>query len=186
MFKLVTPATPIITTAEAKAFLIVEHSADDALIDRLIASATRTVEKQTGRQLGQATWELYLNRFPTRIIDRNGAGGAIEIRKAPVISISEVAYTDPNGDQQTTTFLDNVISEPAYVFPPYGESWPSTRAVPNAVKVTFVAGYATVPEDVKTAVLLILRSLYENRGEAPDKALDLAINAHIDSIRWTL
>ena len=39
------PATAAITTADAKAWLKVEHSADDALIAMLIASATAHAEK---------------------------------------------------------------------------------------------------------------------------------------------
>lgn len=183
MFKLVTPASAILETTEVKSHLNVEHSEDDLFIQtQLIPSATRYIEKQTARQFGQATWELHLDAFPS---------GAIEIRKCPVLDVTEVAYTDANGDPQTlASFQKDTISEPARVLPAYGEVWPTTRTVLNAVKVTFTAGYSTVPAEAKHCILLLIGHWYANREGVLtgtiSKPVEFAIEALRDSLKWTL
>ena len=157
MYKLVTPAAePIVDVDVARHHLNVEHQEDTSLILGLVAAATRYLEKQTARQFGVATWEMYLDRFPCG--PDPGLSRCcvlpIEIRKCPVTDVTEVAYTDEAGDPQTVAgFQKDTISEPARVFPAYGEPWPLARCIPNAVKVTFTAGYPAVPDEAKQVVL---------------------------------
>jgi Phage gp6-like head-tail connector protein len=54
---------PQITRAEAKLFCRVEHFDDDALIDQLILSATKHVERITGWALNPQTQQKSHKRF---------------------------------------------------------------------------------------------------------------------------
>ena len=66
-------------------------------------------------------------------------------------------------------FLD-VKSEPGRICLAYGDSWPSTTLRPySGVCVTYIAGYgdagSDVPKNIRSAILLQLGELYENRED---------------------
>jgi hypothetical protein len=76
----------------------------------------------------------------------------------------------PAGD-----FLVDQESEPPRITPPYGEFWPQTLAVPNAVKIFFTAGYgnsgSSVPAAGKILMLQLINNWYENREPVTSDAL---------------
>ena len=169
----VAPAAEVLSTAEAKSHLKVTSSDEDTLIDSYVAAARVWCETFTGRQFVTATWELVLDRFP---------GDEILIPWAPLQSVSSIAYTDANGDAQTvatSVYTVDTKSVPGQVYLAYGQSWPSTQAIRNAVTVTFVAGYgaaSAVPENIRTAVRLLVGHYYEHRGDevaAPQVVKDI-------------
>lgn len=158
--KLITaPESEPITLAEAKAHLRVSGSDDDALISALIVAARQGAEHITGRALMPQTWELALDEF----------GEVIELPRPPFSAMSSVKYIDADGALQTmaeAAYLLDTHSEPARLMPAYGESWPSTRDQANAVLIRYQAGYAgaaTVPQEIKSWMLLRVGMLYENR-----------------------
>lgn len=73
-----------------------------------------------------------------------------------------VAVPAPAGD-----FLEDRESEPPRITPTFGNIWPLTQRVPQAVKVYFIAGYgndaATAPATLKVAYLQATGVCYENR-----------------------
>lgn len=169
------PAEPI-SVSEAKLHLRVDADLtnDDVLIDTLITAARRWCERYTGRALVQQTWDLR----------KDHANGCIEIHKVPVQSVSAIYYTDEDGVEQTLTaslYDVDVYSEPARITRAWNATWPDYRAVPNAWRVRFVAGYAVgspadygqnVPGELVSAMKLVIGHLYENRenvvaGQAP-------------------
>lgn len=157
------PASEPVTTAEAKLWLRVEHSADDDLIAELVTAARQKVEQQTGLAMITQTWRMSLDEFPC---------WEIELPRSPLQSVSSVTYVDHDGVTQTVSASDYAVDasiRPGTVEPAYGEAWPSARCQPNSVQVTFVAGYGSasaVPAPIKAAIKLTVASLYENRGEA--------------------
>src|SRR5262245_55104347 len=58
------PVSEPLSLTEAKNYLRVEHSADDALIASLIAAARTQVEARTRRALITQTWRIVLDRWP--------------------------------------------------------------------------------------------------------------------------
>lgn len=130
---------------------------DDAEVERLIPAGVHMVETDVQRALSPRGWAVYLEDFPL---------DAIELRRPPIISVTSVTYTDSQGGAQTlsSTLYDvDIISEPGRILTAYGEVWPSTMAVPNAVTVAFEAGYATtslIPPTLIEAVLLAVKALY--------------------------
>lgn len=186
--KIVTgPTENLLSTAEAKAFLRVDSSSEDTLIDSLVLAATSVAEKFTNRVFLTQTWDLWLDRFPSRT--KRGSDGWFEgEREAPLSSVVEgLRYIEiPKPPLQSITFLKtyntsdtesefssssyyvDTNSSPGRLALNYSESWPSVTLRPaNGIQVRFVAGYglaATVPEPIKLAVKMILTNLYENRG----------------------
>jgi len=70
-----------VTTAEAKAHMRVDTSADDTYIAALIAAATGMAELYTRRRLVRSTWCLYLDKFP--VLPKN----TIELPYPPLASV---------------------------------------------------------------------------------------------------
>lgn len=157
----VEPTVEPITLEEAKAHLAVSHSYDDAYINSLITAARQKAENHMALQICTATWKLYLDKFEP----------VINISKSPLTAISEITYTDTDGTEQTLTEDDYIldkIRKPARLVPAYNTSWPDTQQIPNAVCITFTSGFgvaADVPQVIKSAILLIVGHLYENRGD---------------------
>lgn len=160
----VAPAEEPVSRVEAKSHLRVDHSDDDTLIDGLIVAARQWAEGFLQRQLVTATWKLYLDYFP---LD----GSAIRLPLPPTQSVSSVQYIDEDGVLQTwdaSKYILDKESQPARLQPAYEQEYPATRDVPNAVTITFVAGYglaAAVPGPHKSAIKLVVAELYERREQ---------------------
>lgn len=164
------PAYPV-SRDEAKAQLRLDSTDDDALVDALIAVATMHLDGRDGwlgRALVMQTWDLQMHRFP----------GVIDVPLPPLRSISSITYLDSNNVSQTLAAskyqVDRNGQWRARIKPAYGETWPSTYDVWNAVTVRFVAGYEpgegsptdyaeNVPRPIKQAILLMVAHWYENR-----------------------
>lgn len=161
------PAELPVSLAEAKAHLRVTSANEDALITNLIKAATSHTEQLTGRAIVTQTWMKVLDNFPS---------DAIEL-KASLGSVTEIKYVDPDGAEQTLDPAHYQIDPyrlPGWVMPAYGYDWPEARATVNSVKVKFVCGFgnaASVPPDIKSALLLLIGHLYENREASTDRAL---------------
>lgn len=159
----VAPVSEPITTAEAKAFLKVQHDADDAVIDTLIKHVRDVCEHHCQRQLMTATWRLTLDSFP------GGSDGIILI-PPPLQSVTSVSYVDAAGTTQTLSsslYAVDARTDPGWLVPAEDEEWPETDEVINAVTVTYQAGYASreaVPADLKALMLAHLAQLYDKRA----------------------
>lgn len=154
------PAIEPVTLQEAKDHLNYTGSLDDSIIDFIIKTARETVENLTGRALITRTLELTTGCF----------SDVMELSKPTLQSVTSVAYIDTDGATQTlaTSIYDvDAKSTPGAVRLGYDQSWPSIRSVYNAVTITYKAGYGDnaqdVPGPLKSAMLLIIGHLYENR-----------------------
>lgn len=168
------PAVEPITLAEARLHLKLDATADDDLVTALITAVRERLDGSDGilgRALCTQTWDLLLDAFP---------GDAIKIPLPPLQFVESIKYVDTSGVLQTLSgSLYQVTGTsgfaPAKVWPAYGETWPSTRDQPEAVRVRFTAGYlddsspadtqAGVPQAIKAAIKLTLANLYEGRGD---------------------
>jgi uncharacterized phiE125 gp8 family phage protein len=154
------PALEPISLAEARDHLREDGTEQDVLIAGLIAAVRQHQEDTLGLALVSQTHALRLDSFPDEI----------ELPRAPVQSVTSIAYVDTAGAAQTlsaVSYTVDIYSTPARIIPAYGLSWPDTRDVPNAVTVTYVAGYgataAAVPDTLRSAALMRVADLYENR-----------------------
>lgn len=172
------PASEPVDTAELKAWLRLEHSADDALVSGLGIAARKALEKQIGRQLVSATWLLTLDGFPWpggwAMLENPGIypdPHTILIPKAPLQSVTSIQYYDLGDTLRTldaSTYDVDAVHDPGRIVLAMNKVWPVTRLKPGAVRITFVAGYGaagTVPEDIKLAIKMVVNHWYEHRGE---------------------
>lgn len=182
------PASEPVSVAEAKSHMGVTISADDTKIGLFITAARQYAEGQTRRAFIEQTWDYTLSKFPV---------GEIELPLKPVTSVSYVQYVDSTGATQSFAETSTSPETPkwtlttdgprALVFPNYSLSWPDTRTHGNAVTVRFVAGYATVPEDIKQALFLIVAHWYENREDssfAPLMSIPMGAQALLSAYKW--
>jgi len=181
------PTQEPISIEGAKEFLRIDISDEDDLIGELISTARRFVEEDAEIALLTSTWALYLDCFPA---------WEIELRKLPVQSISSVVYLDTTGASTTLSAslyrLDSK-NKPARLTPAYGQYWPSTYDVTNAVTITFVAGETsrdTVDDIAKQAMRHLIAHWYKNReavmttGAVPFE-IRLAYEACIARLAWS-
>lgn len=161
------PTDEPLTLVDAKAHLRVEITDDDTYITSLISRAREVFERETGRQLVDATWRAQLDRFPWS--DRE----PIELPKPPLQSVTTVTYLDSSGASQTwapAEYQVDVFDGPAarrgLLYPVVNEQYPDTYPIPDAVTITFIAGYgnaAAVPEEIKQHMLQLIGHYYEHR-----------------------
>ena len=157
------PAAAAVTLAEAKMQSSVTFADDDTLIENIyIKSATKSCEQVLQRKLITQTWKMFLDSWP----------GYIEVLFGDLQSVTHIKYTDLDGVQATfsnTKYDVDTISVPGRIFLKNGESWPSdTLNAVNPIEIQFVTGYgataASIPEDIRHAILLTADHAYENRG----------------------
>ncbi len=160
------PAVEPVSLAEAKARLRVSTSDDDADLTALLIGARQYAENYIRGALVTQTWDYKLDRgWPMVCVD-GYVRQRIELPLHPVQSVTSVSYVDEAGATQTlnsalyTVHIDRPF---AYIEKAYDATWPSVRDVSAAVTVRFVAGYlpAVVPDDIKTAILMHVRSIYD-------------------------
>ena len=162
------PASEPITLAEAKVHLKVTNSLEDNLINALITAARTWVENYSWRPL--ITQTLQANYDLKDLVSKE-----FLINKAPIQSISSVKYIDTNGTEQTisnTTYQTDLISPIARV---KLDSLPTCKDVMNCFKIQFVAGYANaaaVPQTYKSAILLLVAHLYDNKSQVQAQAMN--------------
>lgn len=139
------PLEQPVTLAEAKAFLRYPHSDEDGLISELIEAATESVEQQCGRVFVQRVLRATFHHFPV--------GDVIRLRPAPLLTVESVSYRDPDGAvivlDEGVDYLVDKTETLAEVLPL--RSWPRTGHFPDAVAVSFIAGYpgdGGSPEDL--------------------------------------
>lgn len=159
-YKVITAvATEPVTRTEAKVHLRVDSTADDTLIDGLITAAREFAEHYTNRALAEQTLEMALDCFPDDEDD------TIKLSRPPVTSITSIKYTDTAGTEQTianTAYALSAYGDSRTVAPTFGNYWPSTQDIPDAVRIRYVCG-VTAPKAAKSAILLLIGHLYENR-----------------------
>lgn len=167
------PAAEPVSLIEAKAWLKVEHTADDTLISGLISAARILAERMFGCQFVTATWQLTLEGFPE-------GGERIELPRGPLQSVTSIQYVDTDGEDQTLDASEYEVDEtrdPGFVQPVDAGYWPQARYWQvKTVQVTYQSGYgaaAAVPEPIKAALKFAVASWYTRRGDG-DTEVDLA------------
>lgn len=173
------PTEEPITVSDALDFCRIEAETDDTVVDSLIVVARRHIEGAVlNRSLLTQTWDWTLDSFPCAT--STNPYGSLIVPRPPLQSITSISYVDTAGATQTfssANYMVDTAIEPGRVNLVYGQSWPSTSCIPNAVTVRFVAGWtapADIPEEIKQAIKVYVGTLYENReslviGQTPSE-----------------
>ncbi len=156
------PATEPLSLDEAKAFLRVDGTDEDAFISTLITAARLHTESVTGRAMISQSWRVILDAWP---VDRR-----IRLPLAPLQSLTEIRAYDDDGVASELD-LDEFQSEagmtPACLFVPALVSGMPVLRRHNGIEIDYVAGYGDaaedVPQDLRHAVLTLVGYWFEHR-----------------------
>jgi uncharacterized phiE125 gp8 family phage protein len=152
------PAKEPVSLVQAKAFLRVDDTAEDAFITTLIAAARLHVEGVTGRALLAQSWRVVLDAWPS--------DGQVKLPVAPFMALTEITAYDEEGEGHTVP-LAQFLSEPdRLVLPHVVAGMPGLRER-QGIEVDYVAGYGAdaedVPADIVQALLLLIGYWFEHR-----------------------
>lgn len=141
---------------------------DDALLAGYIRAAAGYVERVYGLALLTQTIKQYHAEFPC------GSNTPLLLRIAPLASITSIVYTDSAGVSQTWTaseYTSGRLDLGGFVVPNIGFTWPgSVASLPNAVTVTYQAGFgakpSTLPYPITQAILYMVADMYTRREDS--------------------
>jgi uncharacterized phiE125 gp8 family phage protein len=153
------PEDEPLTTAQAKAHLRVIDTAENDLIDGLVAAARQFVEGEIGRALVSQGYNLRLPCWPSVVF----------LPRSPVIAIDGVSYTDAAGVEHELDADAYTLSagfDPARLT--FNASLLPTDTLGDVqpVVISYTAGYgdaAAVPQTIKQALQLLIGHWYINR-----------------------
>ena len=150
----------LFTTAEAKAHLKVDTTADDTLIDNLITAATESCQIYTNRYFIQTVVTQQCDHWHD----------IATLYKSPVSSVTHIKYYDTDNTQQTwaaSNYIVDTSSKPARIGLAPDKSFPDIAERLNAIEVRYTVGYGSgsedVPQGIRQAVLLTIGNWYANR-----------------------
>ena len=158
------PGAEPLTLAEVRNWCRVDDdfTGDDADLQGLIVATRLQAEHECGRSFLSTTWERVLDAFPAV---------ELELAAQPVSGITHLKYLDVDGVEQTldpAAYVLDPVSEPAFVLPAAGTSWPATFDGINAVRVRFVQGWSSASNPLCAPLRLWMRlqieAAYKLRG----------------------
>lgn len=167
----VQPVREPVLPADAATYLNAPDDLDGATT--AVLAARSHVETYTGLRLVTQTVRIKAGSFAD--LER--------FQIAPIRSIASISYRDAG------TGANQVLDPAAYelfgdgiewgVRPAFNKSWPTARAIDDAVTVTVIAGYGddgtACPPAVTRAILLLCGDFYQNREDTiADRGLVVA------------
>jgi uncharacterized phiE125 gp8 family phage protein len=156
------PAVEPITLADAKAYLRVDNSDDDAVINALIAGARGHIEAQTRGALITQSWRLVRDAWP--------GDGRIAVVPSPLRQITAARVYRLDGTTQALdlqSFVSDIAATPAIIsFLSWSLPVPGRPAA--GIEIDVEVGYGDAPSDVpdplRQAIKVLVAHWYENRG----------------------
>jgi uncharacterized phiE125 gp8 family phage protein len=178
-YQLVTaPIDEPVSYDEASQHLRVDSTDDKDYILGLIGVAREYADSITGRSSALSTWKASAATWDDLFgIERDsfdfvrfqsGPVNAIKLFRTPLVSVSSVKYYAPDAGSMTTMSANDyrviTSTEPGQV--QITGSLPAVEDRPDAIQITFVAGYSLPrqsPQGLRHAIKMIVANLYENR-----------------------
>jgi uncharacterized phiE125 gp8 family phage protein len=152
------PVGEPVSLAEAKAFLRVDDTAEDALIGTLITAARLHVEGVTGRALMHQTWRMVRDGWP---VDRT-----IKLPVTPFASVVAVTAYDTAGTAHAVPLAQFMDAPDRLLLPANVAGLPLMRDR-QGIEIDYVAGFGSAPEDVpvdiRQALLTLVAHWHEHR-----------------------
>jgi len=166
--EIVTPppaGASLFTLEEVQEHVRSDSDDEDALLKRITRASTTYVEKYCGLSLLPRKIKLSMTRFP--------ASGEVKMPVRPVQNIESISYISPASNERATVdpadyrLINSRLF--AEVVPHYSKTWPATRHDKLGIEVVANVGFnnpLAIPEeyeDLRSAILLMVGDLYENR-----------------------
>jgi len=148
-------ATDLVTKAEYKTYMGITSTNSDTEIDFLIPKVSDLVKSYCRRTFVDYVADIKIEYF-------DGGFNKLLLKETPLVTVASVAYSSDYGKTYTNLikYTDWVIQGDAIT-----SLWTGgfTEAV-NGYKVSYFAGYETIPGDLKLAVLDLIEYYSRNNG----------------------
>jgi uncharacterized phiE125 gp8 family phage protein len=184
------PAVEPVTLAEAKAHLRVDIATDDALISSIVKSAREWCEEYLDRSLVHTQWTMRMDSFPHEFVlprPPMASSGTVT-----ATTITYTLETQAVETLDTATYRVDRHDTPGRIRVVYAGTWPAHLFDENSVTVTWWGGYGadgtSVPAAIRSAMLMIISSLYEHRTAVLtgtiSKEIEFGVKSMLDAHRW--
>jgi uncharacterized phiE125 gp8 family phage protein len=184
--RLTQPTEEAVSLEQARFNCAIDDSDSDQTLSELIRQAREYCEERTDAALLSCQWKMTFDHFPR-------CESWLMIPRWPLSSIDQVQYVSADGTLQEInpdSIVTRIDSQGRGRFALIDwANWPPTRVTPDAVRITFTAGW-TSPSDVpatwQRAILMLVTWWYEQReagvigtitGTAPIGVDDLLASA---------
>jgi len=171
------PALEPVSLVEAKSWLRIDTSDEDALVSALIVAARLSLEAMTRRLFVSQGWRLSFDGWLRRL----DATMTMELPFAPFTAVTALRIYGADG---AASPVDPAIwrAPPAMDAPRivFSQMPPQPGRVLDSVEIEATFGYgpqaSDTPEPLRRAIVATIARLYENRGDAdvPPAAMALA------------
>lgn len=152
------PAEEPVSLVEAKAFLKVDDTAEDALITTLIGAARLHIEGVTGRALLAQSWRVVLDAWPESLV--------VKLPVSPFIAVTEINAVDEAGALHAIPLAQFMGGPDRLLLPRSVAGMPVLRER-QGIEIDYVAGFGTepgdVPADIRQALLVLVGYWFEHR-----------------------
>ncbi len=172
--QLISMATQLpVLLSEARDFLKISHTDEDAMITTYIRAATRACEGFTGRKLIKQQWQLTLNDW---------GDGVIQIPLSPLLSVDKIEYWNEGVfvEIASSSFLLDNVSYQARILPQTGYQWPEPTSDVAGIRIAVSAGFGEsqndVPQDIRLGLLQWVAAVYDAQELTGNQAVHLAEN----------
>ncbi len=199
--------SPAVSTADMKAYLRVDGSADDAVIANHVTAATEAIKQYLGVALLTETFVLKADGFTSPDGDDRlaalgpgvhtvsvpyalGGTDVFDVPWPPLQSVTSVVTYDR--DNSSSTFgSDNyqVDLQDGRIYLNEGETWPTDLRARDAVAITYVAGYGSgsIPSPILEAIKKYVEMMYDGcDGMTVEVRRLLAPYRRMDQLAWSL
>lgn len=164
------PTSEPITLADAKLHLRVDHDSEDSLIGAYLSASREYCERFTGLALTEQTIEYVGNHDSDFVLPLS-----------PVASITSITSVIEGVEKPVTEYWADLSAPPAVIYKK--DNWP----VEGIIRVRYVTATASVPNTVRSAILLHLGMLYEGRGDEKEQVYTInAIESLLRPWRMTM
>lgn len=160
------------------------NTTEDPILADCIEAAREYAETFLSKRIITQTWDLTLDFFPSLC-------GAIRLPYPPLQSISSITYLDTNGTSTTLSsslYTADIKSQPGRIYPAWGETWPATQDIQNAVTIRYVCGYgaatSSVPAKVRQAIKILTAHYYDERNPMITGTIISPVPLSVDSLLW--
>jgi hypothetical protein len=199
------PATRPITVADMRAFLGIDGTQDDLMLEAFIDAANDAIRQYCGRSLVTETLELRMDGFPgydeaaelalgpgMHVVSipfiRNGGGAVVGLPFGPIASIVSVK-TYGRDNSEAVFDADAYEFDASRLYLNEGRVWPSDLRKRDAVAIRYTSGSApsAIPPAIIQAVKTHVAAMYECRSgcdmPAACKSM-LAGYRRLDQLDW--
>ncbi len=170
----IAPATEPVLLSEAKLYLRIDGTTEDALVSDLIVVARMSAEQYLRSSLITQSWKLVYNDY---------LDDEIDLPMPPVISVSNVIVTNRDTTTQTISANNYYLNanKRKLLFDNYVSGF--------SIEINYNTGYGVagqVPSPIKYGILAHMAALYDERGLIGQENLPVQVSSLYEPYREVL